>query len=115
MMDPRMAKQADDFFSDFEKFRTAYVKFCQTPTNRPVRIAIIDTGYDPYHGGLSQVDRTDYRSWLDTQGSPSDSYGHGTYCTFLAHKVAPRASVHVLQAFRGKDIGLEEARNIPKV
>jgi hypothetical protein len=100
------------FLEEFATFRQAYKENSRVPETSPVRIAIIDTGFD--NGYMQRIiDETHYRSWVGEENVVDDENGHGSYCAFFIHSIAPDADIYVARAFANEEFSLDEARNIP--
>lgn len=81
-------------------------------TSRPIRMAILDTGYDAeavFFGVSSRRQRL--KGWKDFVASseaPIDETGHGTHTVALAMKTAPLADIYAARVAREK-VGLRNA------
>lgn len=68
-------------------------------TRRPVRIAVLDTGYDDqaiFFQNSSRKRRIKkWRDWAENSDIPVDENGHGTHTVALVMKVAPTADIYV--------------------
>ncbi|PYH91049.1 subtilisin-like protein [Aspergillus ellipticus CBS 707.79] len=75
----------------------------------PVRIAILDTGYDEevpffFFPGI-QSRLKGWKDWVDGSDKPRDCDGHGTHLVSLLMKCAPEADVYVARIAKdSKDI-----------
>jgi hypothetical protein len=71
----------------------------QSPSRRPVRIAILDTGYDDQTIFFENAQRRrrvkGWRDWAEKSETPVDENGHGTHTLALLMKVAPMADLYV--------------------
>jgi hypothetical protein len=83
-----------------------------------IRIAILDTGYNPTMPFFTDKRRSARIKWQDfTQGSKYgvDSYGHGTLMTSLVMEAAPLADIYVTRVAENTDqLGLN-ADKVAKV
>ena len=80
--------------------------------HRPVRVALLDTGYDPETIFFTHSSRQRrIKSWKDfaeQNEAPVDSSGHGTHTLALLMKVAPAADIHVARIAKDRT-GLQNA------
>ncbi|KAF5662958.1 peptidase S8 subtilisin kexin sedolisin [Fusarium heterosporum] len=88
----------------------------QKGSSRPVRIAILDTGYDPEAVFFRVPDRQQQmKGWKDCAGDsevPIDENGHGTHTISLAMKVAPLADFYVARVARDRSKLRQSCKNI---
>lgn len=73
---------------------------CPVPVpHRRVRIAILDTGYDPdalFFQPPSRRNRlVQWKDWVDGAQEPEDRHGHGTHLVSLIMQMAPEADICV--------------------
>jgi hypothetical protein len=108
------ATWATSFQNDYKTFHESYQTHAKAPQGPAVRVAIIDTGIDKRYMGLYKVLKGS-RSWIETEDQIKDTHGHGTYCAYFLHTIAPYADIYVARAFKGRDITLKEADNISEV
>ncbi|KAG5659092.1 hypothetical protein KAF25_000294 [Fusarium avenaceum] len=91
-------------------------KVDQNISSRAVRIAILDTGYDPEAVFFRVPDRQrQMKGWRDCAGNsqvPIDENGHGTHTIALAMKVAPLASFFVARVSRDRSKLRQSSKNI---
>ncbi|KAK8092843.1 hypothetical protein PG999_014430 [Apiospora kogelbergensis] len=77
------------------------------PHPRPVRVAILDSGYDEDSSFfLAPVRGRKVKGWTDFAGDsadPVDENGHGTHTVALVMKVAPAADIYVARIARDRD------------
>jgi len=70
-----------------------------TVPHRRVRIAILDTGYDPdavFFQPPSRRSRlVQWKDWVDDARQPEDCHGHGTHLVSLIMQMAPEADICV--------------------
>ncbi|KAM0345647.1 hypothetical protein ACHAPU_006301 [Fusarium lateritium] len=85
-------------------------------SGRPIRIAILDTGYDPEAVFFRVPDRQrQMKGWKDHAGGlevPIDENGHGTHTIALAMKVAPLADFYVARVSRDRSKLRQSSKNI---
>lgn len=69
------------------------------PPGERIRIAVLDTGYDPdaifFQHRIRRQKLVRWRDWVDNAEDPQDSHGHGTHLVSLIMKVAPEAEICV--------------------
>lgn len=86
--------------------------FRSSPDLPRIRIAILDTGYDPESRFFSlSVRQNRLKEWKDFTKfnlEPIDEDGHGTYVVSLAMRMAPAADIYVARVAKNSD-GLREA------
>ncbi|KAK1148502.1 hypothetical protein N8T08_009507 [Aspergillus melleus] len=96
-------KAAARWLSRLEEFHKELIQVASTvglrTPGRPVRIAILDTGYDegaPFFflpGVQSRL--KGWKDWVDQSDMPQDCDGHGTHLVSLIMKCAPEAELYV--------------------
>jgi hypothetical protein len=73
----------------------------------PIRVAILDTGYNPEVPFFQDTRRSDrikgWRDFVCGLQTPIDSYGHGTFMTRLVMESAPCAEVYVARVAESTD------------
>ena len=94
--------------------------FERRPSLERVRIAVLDTGYDPDAIFFQTPDRRDrIRKWKDFAVSSStlrrDMDGHGTHVLSLVMKVAPTADFYVARVARDTGDLPASVDNVAKV
>lgn len=104
---------------DFHKSFNRFVDEHGQPPDKPIRIAILDTGIDKHHVGID-FDGVHMKdewccSFVDGSHNFHDEDGHGTHCASLLRKIAPDAEIYILKVFSRNEFDLKEARNISKV
>ena len=66
---------------------------------KPIRIAILDTGIDITHpqlqAALGKGTIKDYKGFPETLNPLCDGHGHGTHCTSVLLKTAPNAVLYI--------------------
>lgn len=82
-------------------------------TPKRVRIAILDTGYDPDTPFFLRRERriAAWRDWVDADPSPSDFHGHGTHMLGLIMRIAPQADIYVARVAKTP----EDLENVERV
>ncbi|KAF4550642.1 Hypothetical protein D9617_16g014300 [Elsinoe fawcettii] len=71
------------------------------PTHDRIRVAILDTGYDPYCTAFINRDRRKrlargrWKDFVDDSSVPVDEHGHGTRVQSLVMQLAPSVDVYV--------------------
>lgn len=70
-----------------------------TVLKKRVRIAILDTGYDPdatfFHHPRRRNRLIKWKDWAEGEDQPADSHGHGTHLLALIMRIAPEADICV--------------------
>jgi hypothetical protein len=88
-------------------------------TNKePIKIAILDTGYDEQSDFFLLPERGRHmKGWEDfacNSSGPEDSDGHGTHVTALALKMAPFADIYVARVAKDTNELQNSGENIAK-
>ena len=94
--------------------------FVKNPSLERIRIAVLDTGFDPAAAFFKDPDRKRrVREWKDYVGDESrtreDEDGHGTHVLSLLMKVAPAANFYVVRVARDTQDLANSTSNIAKV
>ncbi|KAM0561993.1 hypothetical protein ACHAPJ_002435 [Fusarium lateritium] len=88
----------------------------QGQMGRAIRIAILDTGYDPEATFFGLPDRRrhmkGWRDWAGDSQLPTDENGHGTHTVALVMKVSPFADMYVARVARDRSSLKSCTRNI---
>ena len=83
----------------------------QVPVRR-VRIAILDTGYDPdavfFQPNARRNRLVEWKDWVEDAKEPTDCNGHGTHLVSLIMKIAPEADIYVARVAKDP-MGLSDA------
>jgi hypothetical protein len=94
-------------YRDWEsKFQAVYHKFIKSPSECPIKIAILDTGIDQTHPDIDarneQIKGT--YNWVNDKFKKKvdDHHGHGTFTAALLMTYAPGAEVFVAKVCDGK-------------
>ena len=89
------------------------------PSPPRVRIAILDTGYDPassfFSLGIRKNRLGDWKDFTRPSAVPIDEDGHGTYVVSLAMKMAPAAEIFVARVAKHSHDLPKSAKNIAEV
>ncbi len=68
-------------------------------SRRPIRIAVLDTGYDEeavfFENPFRRRRVKQWKDWAEGSATPIDESGHGTHTLALTMKVAPLADLYV--------------------
>ncbi|KAE9971489.1 hypothetical protein EG328_005540 [Venturia inaequalis] len=125
--DPKISKSADIWMLDTRKKAHDLVGQAAHTNKKPVKICVLDTGFDGKHPFLTDApwgekdagSRIKGCIWFDEEGilhsekkSPSaplandcpgyqDSHGHGTHCAGLLLQLAPFAHIYIAKVIGG--------------
>ena len=85
----------------------------------PVRIAVLDTGYDDRAIFTFQQDNQHrlkgWKDWVDQSDQPKDFHGHGTHLVSLVMKIAPKAHMYIARVAKSPSDLLTSSENVAKV
>lgn len=98
-----------DFFKHADRFYDNEIK--DLPTDRTVRIAILDTGIDkdnPFFRGVKRSRRTRDTPIKEAQsfvgGTANDTFGHGSNVAALILRMAPEADLYIAKISESRQI-----------
>ncbi|KAK6603922.1 extracellular alkaline serine protease [Botrytis cinerea] len=84
----------------------------------PVRIAVLDTGYDDRAIFTFQQDNQHrlkgWKDWVDQSDQPKDFHGHGTHLVSLVMKIAPKAHLYIARVAKSPSDLLTSSENVAK-
>ena len=105
---------------DSEVTKILFSGFAANRSLERIRIAVLDTGYDPATTFFKDPDRRRrIRKWKDyvVEGSTTgqDKNGHGTHVLSLVMKVAPAADIYVARVARDTKDLENSTGNVAKV
>lgn len=84
----------------------------------PVRIAVLDTGYDDRAIFTFQQDNQHrlkgWKDWVDQSDQPKDFHGHGTHLVSLVMKIAPKAHMYIARVAKSPSDLLTSSENVAK-
>lgn len=119
---------ANKFWERLDTFHKSYARFVTDrktqsgdETPRRIRIAVIDTGVDFGHPGITvakdkgRMKKEWCHSWVGDDAKDEDNELHGSNCAHLLHKSAPEADIYVAKVFNQNNVRDYEAENIAKV
>jgi Subtilase family len=93
------AKWADEWFDDLERLVHPIIDRNRKDRQKPVRVAILDTGVDARHPELKKAMQAHriggYRGFPDSLDPLADRNGHGTHGASVFMRTAPRASIYL--------------------
>lgn len=85
----------------------------------PVRIAVLDTGYDDdatfFFDQDHQPRLKGWKDWVDQSDQPADCHGHGTHLVSLVMKIAPEAHMYIARVAKSPGDLLTSSENVAKV
>ena len=100
--------------------KTLFERFKGTRSPPRIRIAVLDTGYDPNSAFFVDRDRKRrVKKWKDMTTADAaialDEQGHGTYVLSLLMKIIPSADFYVARVARNEDELAGSTSNVARV
>lgn len=95
------------------------MKQIKNPSYKRIRIAVLDTGYDPKAEFFVDRDRNErlrgWKDWVTDSAWPRDDEGHGSRVLSLIMKVAPMADVYVARVAKNSNELERSVKSIAEV
>ncbi|KAI9833799.1 MAG: hypothetical protein M1819_003534 [Sarea resinae] len=92
------SKKAAEWLRNVAKINASLAR-SQKSCQPPIRVAILDTGYDDeavfFHPPSRSNRLKEWKDWVDDSPTPEDCNGHGTHVVSLVMKTAPTADIYV--------------------